>query len=688
MRIYWPLDVVDLERRNGYQPAVIIGWKNQPEDYVVVTTLPYLDPKIVDTLLQRDSLFAGTDHSPPQIYGLCGQKRLYVLGVLNCSELGNYRIDSRLIEARLDDTMKVPTHTTPGRRGFVQVIAYKLPRHYKMEYFSVYPVGLEISEKSPAAVIGGEYGGLLVQEQLHKDLLETKIKQHCDYDANGALEQGMTLRKCINQINCSLELGQLMRENAVKLFPKLAQRRRRRSSFGEIVVEGAISVNSGVWSVVDRAWATILPIILWMTVTAVMCGRILAEVGLQIVSTPIFRSAALKDVSAVAQQVDLRLQQFCFWPVQYNKLLKRRLDWSSNTDYNVEYIRFYNSIWLVINDIIFGVSFGQMILSNEEFIVGALEKFVDTVLTRGFTTNMLWLMDWPGGLKLNNELAQFLGELFLWVIQFWSSILGHVRPYFPLLVKTVGYSSFVGATYLLALVTDLLSILTLHVYWFYVASAKIYNWQLTALQSLFHIFRGKKRNLLRKRIDSTNYDLDQLLVGTVLFIVLIFLLPTVVVFYLSFAFSRLVSVLVCAMMEFALSCLNHFPLFSMMLRAKEPTRIPGGIEVIRVNNRRAVKWTDLFNLNDDDDNGNQDAGHGGESYVRLKPVPLTFGRMFRPFNLLSSWMFMHYFSVRVFKRFISGGFVPTQRHRLYIILHATLPDKPISIKELYRQLTQ
>jgi phosphatidylinositol N-acetylglucosaminyltransferase subunit Q len=31
-------------------------------------------------------------------------------------------------------------------------------------------------------------------------------------------------------------------------------------------------------------------------------------------------------------------------------------------------------------------------------------------------------MYWPAGLKLNTELARFLGDLFLWVIDYWSSM--------------------------------------------------------------------------------------------------------------------------------------------------------------------------------------------------------------------------------------------------------------------------
>lgn len=91
---------------------------------------------------------------------------------------------------------------------------------------------------------------------------------------------------------------------------------------------------------------------------------------------------------------------------------------------------------------------------------------------------------------------------------------------------------------------DLLSFLTVHIFWFYVVAARIYHWQLTILYSLFNLFRGKKRNMLRQRIDSCDYDLDRLLLGTILFTLLIFLFPTILVYYLTFA---LVSVFVHAL---------------------------------------------------------------------------------------------------------------------------------------------
>ncbi len=52
---------------------------------------------------------------------------------------------------------------------------------------------------------------------------------------------------------------------------------------------------------------------------------------------------------------------------------------------------------------------------------------------------------------------------------------------------------------------------------------------------LFCTFTGKRFNVLRNRIDSWNYDVDQLLLGTILFTLLAFLFPTVLSYYALFA---------------------------------------------------------------------------------------------------------------------------------------------------------
>ena len=127
----------------------------------------------------------------------------------------------------------------------------------------------------------------------------------------------------------------------------------------------------------------------------------------------------------------------------------------------------------------------------------------------------------------------------------------------------------------IAMFSDLLSILTIHIYCFYTASARIFHWQLSIIVSLFHLFRGKKHNVLRNRIDSCDYDLDQLLLGTIFFTLLFFLLPTVGVFYMTFTSARMGIIFLKAAQDTLLACLNHFPLFALMLRVKDSRRLPG-----------------------------------------------------------------------------------------------------------------
>lgn len=160
---------------------------------------------------------------------------------------------------------------------------------------------------------------------------------------------------------------------------------------------------------------------------------------------------------------------------------------------------------------------------------------------------------------------------------------GSLQPLLPHVIYVIGFASFAGATMPISMFSDLLSLFTVHIYCFYTASARIFHWQLTIIMSLFHLFRGKKHNVLRNRIDSCDYDLDQLLLGTILFTLLFFLLPTVVVFYLTFTSARMAIISLKAALDTSLAFLNHFPLFALMLRLKDPRRLPGKFHEIRKN---------------------------------------------------------------------------------------------------------
>lgn len=71
---------------------------------------------------------------------------------------------------------------------------------------------------------------------------------------------------------------------------------------------------------------------------------------------------------------------------------------------------------------------------------------------------------------------------------------------------------------------------------------RLYRLQVYVLSSLWRLFRGKKWNVLRHRVDSASFDVDQLFVGTLLFTIFLFLLPTTGLYYIVFTLVNLIYV--------------------------------------------------------------------------------------------------------------------------------------------------
>ncbi|KAG1155316.1 hypothetical protein G6F37_008650 [Rhizopus arrhizus] len=306
----------------------------------------------------------------------------------------------------------------------------------------------------------------------------------------------------------------------------------------------------------------------------------LAEVTLQALSIRlppfILNGVAFKDLFAAGQQIDLRLQQLFFWPRQY--VMLRKQNWANTAKARAHYISFYNSMWLVANDIIIGMAVGSFLMANKHIMAENFHDILHKYTVKSLESMVLWFLESPAGLKLNHELASFLSELFLWLLRLWTLCPQAVEPYTPQIIHAIGLSGVFGVTMIISLSSDFLAFMTLHVYCFYMVAARIFNWQLNILYSLFNLFRGKKKNVLRDRIDSCDYDLDQLLLGTSLFTLLTFLFPTVFIYYLTFALGRVAIIFLQAIMETVLAFFNHFPLFAIMLRIKDPRRLPGGLQ--------------------------------------------------------------------------------------------------------------
>ncbi|PCH37484.1 Gpi1-domain-containing protein [Wolfiporia cocos MD-104 SS10] len=283
----------------------------------------------------------------------------------------------------------------------------------------------------------------------------------------------------------------------------------------------------------------------------------------------------LSNLLITVEQIDVRAEQARF---MYNHVPAiRSNENSSSIDSISRYIKFYNCVWLVLNDIIIGVAFGSFLCENSLLLSQLLDYYAQSYLVNSIRQGLMWLNNWPAGLKLNTELSEFYCHTFIGTISIWGHVLQNAAPYYPSILWIVGAMGCCGMTMIVSLLSDLLNILTLHIYLCYCLSTAAFSLELSLSASLWNLFRGKRYNVLRNRLDSWDYDMDQLLLGTILFVLVAFLYPTVLVYYALFAITYLAIILVQAVLDTVSALLNHFPLFALMLRVKDPMRLPGFI---------------------------------------------------------------------------------------------------------------
>ncbi|KAJ1980301.1 pig-Q [Dimargaris verticillata] len=320
-------------------------------------------------------------------------------------------------------------------------------------------------------------------------------------------------------------------------------------------------------------WSALSPYLMYY---ALLVLRVVSDLLLRVLNFQ-YRRFMLKRSTAIGQQIDLRLRQITNTP--WNYIMLRRKYWNDPCRRTALYVNFYNHLWQIVGDVIIGLLVGQLILAHHHRITHVLHHHLCYYAFTSLESMIEWLMGWPAGMKLNPQLDEFLGELFLWLIRLWTLLIHPTRAITAAVVELIGQCGILGASVQVALLSDYISLMTLHIYWFYAVAARIYHWQLAVLHSLLNLFRGRRINPLRCRIDSCNFELDQLLLGTILLALVFFLFPTIAVYYLTFATSRVGIIVAQGGLEMILAALNHFPGFALTLRLLLPRKFPGGVQI-------------------------------------------------------------------------------------------------------------
>ncbi|KYQ88964.1 putative glycosyltransferase [Tieghemostelium lacteum] len=294
-------------------------------------------------------------------------------------------------------------------------------------------------------------------------------------------------------------------------------------------------------------------------------------------STP-FDNSRLKDLTTLGTHLDNRILQIKELYHQWQYLANKKY-WTNNNQDRATFIEFHNTCWLLLNDMVLGILVGFILNYYCHSIIQIISKLNFYVNNDLFKSLILWIMGWPGGFKLNENLDNFFGRLILYYIDKWNLITTTISPHGVLVLKIISVSGIFGVSFFISVLVDLFYIFSMHVTVFYGVSARFYLLQLRLLNSLWNLFRGKKFNPLRKRIDSVDFDVNQLLLGTLLFTLIFFLFPTTIIYYFFLAMFKSIVSIVQGLFVLLLHLINTFPLFNLLIYLMDPKYIPGGVTI-------------------------------------------------------------------------------------------------------------
>ncbi|WVN87183.1 uncharacterized protein L203_102360 [Cryptococcus depauperatus CBS 7841] len=271
-------------------------------------------------------------------------------------------------------------------------------------------------------------------------------------------------------------------------------------------------------------------------------------------------------------QLCTRLEQVTSISIRYKRYRQAMDIREKSRGYNL----FWNTVWLILNDLILGHVASNLLAIYHPWLIAHLPSAFDEYLVKMPISGLRWLNDWPVGLKLNTPLCQFFCMAIEACIRRWNNVVAPLLDaYLSCVLTILSWLSLTGLTTTLALVSDLLSLLSLHLWFSFKMMNLVYEWQVSSLGGLWNLFRGKRWNVARQRTDSYEYDIDQLFLGTLLFTVSAFLFPTVLALYIFLGLLRLGFVSVATTTLVLRRVMNAWPLFELMLRLKEPSRVPG-----------------------------------------------------------------------------------------------------------------
>jgi len=285
----------------------------------------------------------------------------------------------------------------------------------------------------------------------------------------------------------------------------------------------------------------------------------------------------LQDVSTFASQLRFRVLCLLHWPALYRS---SQLPPSPSAAYHASSLLLWSSVGSVVMDVLLGVLLCQLLWQYTAVLLSLVHEYSQLLHASFIASTVTHFQQQPAGLKLHPHLSSLFTHYVHTTLAVHSRLVGGWQG--EAVIRWLGAVGLLGASMLLSLCSDALSVLTAHVDLLHMSFSFCYRLFLSLLSSLFLLFRGKKRNLLRNRIDTLAPSTPALLLGVPLFSVLLLLLPTVVVYYAFFAVVRLLLMGAQAMLWWLLATCNCAPWVGLAVWLLRRGGLPGGVQLERI----------------------------------------------------------------------------------------------------------
>jgi hypothetical protein len=233
----------------------------------------------------------------------------------------------------------------------------------------------------------------------------------------------------------------------------------------------------------------------------------------------------------------------------------------------------YNELCLRALDVVLGALLCYLLVYVYAGQLEAVVALVPRISVRHDDLRELvqWMMHNPGGLKLNLTLSTRCGELVLSWFEYWDAVCGMLLAWArPHLLLVLRYAGLLGLSTWLSVALDVVQLQMWHSKVAHTLFGLAYRVLSTFLSSMWKLFRGKKKNVLRARVDNCKYSTTELALGTLLFVVSFFLFPTIFIYYLLFVCVRLAMGAASLSVMLVLNTLSWFPLHLVIKRILHP----------------------------------------------------------------------------------------------------------------------